>query len=82
MESQIQNLIQSKIGLTLYECICIGMYCVLDILTFLIGFVPVRILRDFDVMHPDVNTELSTSYLFNISIHFRENADFQENAGP
>ena len=45
-------------------------YCVLAILTFSIGFVPLGILRDFDVTHPDVNTELSTPYLFNISIHF------------
>ena len=50
------------------------MYCVLDILVFSIGFVPGTVLRDFDVTHPDVNTELSTTYLFNISIHFGENA--------
>ena len=33
-------------------------YCVLDIPTFSIGFVPERILGDFDVTHPDVNKEL------------------------
>ena len=48
-------------------------YCVLDILTFSIYVIRGRILQDFDVTHPDVNTELSTTYLLKIPIPFVEN---------
>ena len=41
-------------------------YCVFDIHIFSIVSFLVRTSLDFDVRHPNVNTEVSTAYLFNV----------------